>query len=330
MDKKLALVLSVLVIFFALPAAAFSQIDCNGKSLFTEKKCLGDEVSSQEKELFKLINDYRAQNKLPQISLSASLSALANRHLLDLAINVGSMTHGWSNCPYDLGNQNTWNCVSESPQRLKIGYAGEGYENLYRNKAGDATPMLALEAWKKSALHKSLILNLNFWSAKKWDAFGVAIRGEYVALWFGAPAGAAKTFDLNAFYDAAARSFGQLATIKKSASAAGDQITGFSDDKSVVLSVTGNKTNAAAADVSIKVKLDKNSELGQKNKNILKSFVSGAAANWKEAQSWIDSSLKKIRKNPKSRPAVDQAGKNFVMNRDAENYICVTVKPGKK
>ncbi|MEP6903848.1 MAG: hypothetical protein ABJA66_19150, partial [Actinomycetota bacterium] len=50
--------------------------------VFSEKKCVGDEVSQQEKELFKIVNDYRNANNLPPIALSESLSLVANRVIL--------------------------------------------------------------------------------------------------------------------------------------------------------------------------------------------------------------------------------------------------------
>jgi hypothetical protein len=201
MNNKRAFAFFVFVFCLAFQQTVFSQVECTGKSLFTEKKCIGDEISNDEKELIKIVNDYRRQNGLALVSSSDSLSALANRHLLDLVLNVKTLTHGWSNCPYDFQNQKTWSCVSESPRRLNIGYTGEGFENLYRNKTGAATPSLALEAWKKSDLHKSLILNQNVWRDRKWDAFGVAIKGEYVALWFGSSTGETELKGLAATYE---------------------------------------------------------------------------------------------------------------------------------
>src|SRR5689334_11630372 len=97
----------------------FAQSNCSGTALFTEQKCPGDEISATERELFRIINDYRAQNKLPPVTLSEPLSLVANRHIIDLTVNVKYLTHGWSNCPYDLKKEDTWGCLFESPQRLK-------------------------------------------------------------------------------------------------------------------------------------------------------------------------------------------------------------------
>ncbi len=162
-----------------------AQTNCSGTVLFTEKKCVGDEISPAEKELYRIINEYRAQNNKPPVALSEPLSLVANRHILDLTINVKYLTHGWSNCAYDLKNKAAGNCLFESPQRLNAGYAGQGFDNLYRNLSGTATPALALEAWKKSLMHNNLMLNLDVWKDVKYDAFGIAVSGNYAAIWFG-------------------------------------------------------------------------------------------------------------------------------------------------
>ncbi|HEY0427892.1 MAG TPA: CAP domain-containing protein [Pyrinomonadaceae bacterium] len=304
---------------------AFSQVSCDGKKLFTEKKCLGDDISPQEKELFRIVNEYRAANNLPLIPLSESLSRLANRHLLDLTINIKSFTHGWSNCPYDIKNENTWNCVTESPKRLNSGYTGEGFENLYRNDGGAATPALALQAWKKSDLHNSLILNLNVFKDKKFDAFGIAIDGEYVALWFGSAAsnyGDAKN-GLGASFEKYVTAMSGFVVIKKSSASSEAEFSGASADSSVKLSVS-------EANTSIRLKSDKNSSLNAKNRNILKIFMNNLASEWTGRESWIDSSLKKLQQNPKSAQTVNQGSKTFVINKDTDGYISISVKPYKK
>src|SRR4051812_41656885 len=94
----------------------FAQESCSGTTLFTAQKCAGDEVNPTEQELFRIINEYRAQNKLPPVVLSNSLSFVANRHLLDLTLNIKSLTHSWSNCPYDVKKEDSWNCLFEAPQ----------------------------------------------------------------------------------------------------------------------------------------------------------------------------------------------------------------------
>ena len=99
---KKVILIGITVICFQ---SIFAQTNCTGTTLFTEKKCVGDETSSPEKELFRIINEYRAQNNLPPIALSEPLSMVANRHLMDLNLNIKYLTHGWSNCPYDVKSE---------------------------------------------------------------------------------------------------------------------------------------------------------------------------------------------------------------------------------
>lgn len=183
MKINLLLIGFVFALFLFVQTKA--QNNCAGEQIFTENVCAGDEISKEEIELQSLINQYRKENDLPEIVISKPLSIVANRHLLDLQTNLKYLTHSWSNCVYDIKNQATWNCVTDAPQRLKVNYEGEGFENLYRNLNGNASPALALEGWKKSALHNSLILNLGNWNARKWNEIGVSIRGQFAAIWFG-------------------------------------------------------------------------------------------------------------------------------------------------
>lgn len=336
MYAKFAVTILVFVLFSVFQQTAFSQVNCDGKKLFNEKNCAGDEITAQEKELYRIVNEYRAQNGLAQIPLSESLSVVANRHLLDLTINIKSLTHGWSNCPYDINNQSTWKCVSESPKRLKVSYVGNGYENLFRQRGGVATPALALEAWKKSEMHNALILNLNIFKGKKFDAFGIACHGEYIALWFGSTeslsgnSGNSKTKGLGVTFEKAVSGLTGVVEIKKTASSfEGDQWVGISADKSVMLMVAGTKENVSEAAISIKIKLEKNSQLSQKNKNVLKTFLNNLASEWKEREIWVDSSLKKLQQNPKLAQTVNPGNKTVAMNVDAENYLSITVRPSK-
>ena len=57
-------------IFLICAQPFFAQSGCSGATLFTESKCAGDEISPTEKELFRIINEYRAQNNLPPVTLN--------------------------------------------------------------------------------------------------------------------------------------------------------------------------------------------------------------------------------------------------------------------
>src|SRR4028118_2246990 len=87
-----------------------------------------DGLESEEVKLINLINEYRAQNGLPSISKSKALTTVANRHVLDLAENLGQVTHSWSDSPYD--RINNPQAIWDAPKRFKTNYPGIGYENV--------------------------------------------------------------------------------------------------------------------------------------------------------------------------------------------------------
>jgi hypothetical protein len=90
-------------------------------------------------------NDCRLQNNLPAIPLSPALSLVANRHVRDLAMNIGRLTHDWSNCAMTDSN-----CMWKAPQRLGTSYPGNGFENAYGGPKGSpASPAAILDSWKE-------------------------------------------------------------------------------------------------------------------------------------------------------------------------------------
>jgi len=314
----------------------FAQANCSGAGLFTEQKCAGDEVSQTEKELFRIINEYRAQNNLPPVALSEPLSFVANRHILDLTINVKYLTHGWSNCPYDIKNEKTWDCVFESPKRLKTNYQGQGFENLYRNLNGNASPQLALEAWKKSPMHNNLILNLDIWKNTKYDAFGVAVSGNYAAVWFGSRGD--QQINLGKEIKGLGVSFGKvvdgltniLSIEKESSLADSEKWVGKSSDNSIKLEIFGKEKDISETTMSFSVRLDKKFQLTPQGRSALSQFLKNLAGNWTVREQWIDAALLKISKTPKSVQTVDVGNKTIQVKINAENYLTVLVKPNLK
>jgi uncharacterized protein YkwD len=336
MKYKFTIALLGFIFFAVFSGASFSQESCAGAKIFTAKSCAGDDLSAQEKDLYKIVNDYRAKNNLPRVALSNPLSIVANRHLLDLINNIKALSHGWSNCPYDIKNQGTWNCLFEAPKRLNVGYSGNGYENLYRNLSGAATPALALEAWKKSEMHNSLILNLNNWKDTKFDAFGIAISGNYAAVWFGSSGqfqsrANQKSAGLGITFDKAVAGLTNSISIKKTSSNLENEAwSGTSSDKSVMLSVVGLKEDISQADISIKIKVEKDSQISQKNRNILKTFLNNLAPEWKARDAWVEAAMKSLQQNPKQARTTNQGNKTVTVSIDKENYVSILVKPFKR
>lgn len=157
---------------------------CSGPGILSARSCPGDGLEPEEETLYNLINDYRRENGLHAIEYSPSLSLVANRHVRDLSENIGRLTHGWSNCAYDAGQQSTYHCMWEAPKRFNTSYPAYGFENAYAFSAG-ATALRALEGWKGSTPHNNVILNRAIWKDHPWKALGVGIYGNYAVIWFG-------------------------------------------------------------------------------------------------------------------------------------------------
>jgi hypothetical protein len=183
--KKLCSGILIGGILLCLCSLCKADTECHGQQILKSRNCMGDGLESEESKLYQLVNQYRVRNKLPQIPLSKSLTLVANRHARDLAENIGYLTHGWSDCPYDPNDSNTWHCMWNAPQRLRTAYPGRGYENGYGSPQGNVTAVSALESWKKSNLHNAVILNQGIWRNNRWKALGVGIYKGFCMLWFG-------------------------------------------------------------------------------------------------------------------------------------------------
>jgi uncharacterized protein YkwD len=144
----------------------------------------GDGISAEERKLYNLINNYRAQKGLSPIPWSKALSTTANRHVQDLTYKVKYLTHGWSDAPYVTNDTSTYGSMWNAPQRLNTGYPGYGYENAAWGSAGISADM-ALNLWKNSPGHNAVMVNEGIWADNVWKAVGVGIYGNYAVLWVG-------------------------------------------------------------------------------------------------------------------------------------------------
>ncbi len=282
----------ILILFalFAVGAnsrSAFAQGECTGVQIFTAKACAGDANSADEKALFEMVNSYRMASKLPPLRLSQSLSIVANRRMLDLRQNLKTLTHSWSDCKYDLSDAKTWHCVTDAPRKLKCGYNGEGYETLYRKTKGKATPALALGEWKKSQLHNSIILNDGMFRTMPWDEVGVAIAGEYAALWFGFPGGSsAPTAGFG--YSEAVSGMPNVFTIKQS----NGKESAATADNSIVLNISGPNREIG----EIFLGLD-SGKLNPQTRATASSVLKNLFPNWPDIDGWLDRSTAAIDAN---------------------------------
>lgn len=167
-------------------------------------------INSTEKEVARLINQYRATKGLPAIALSKSLSLVARTHAMDQtqnhkynnSCNLHSWgeSEKWSSCCYTADHKQA-QCMWDKPRELTT-YKGDGFEISYFSTFNYPTPEAfakdALEGWKKSAGHNSIIINANIWKNIKWLAMGVGVYGDYINVWFGReedPAGNPSCFE---------------------------------------------------------------------------------------------------------------------------------------
>lgn len=294
---RLSLVAAVLA---ALYVHAFAQGNCTGAQIFSSSNCRGDEISAEEKNLIEIVNKYRVANGQSELRASTSLSMVANRRMLDLKQNLKTLTHSWSNCPYELSDKKTWKCLENSPERLNSGYKGQGYETLYRTSKGRATPVAALDAWKKSSLHNSIILNGGIFKDMNWEEFGVAIDGEFAAMWFGSKGSGGKPSGLGAeglgvSFDQTVKGLSKLLDIDQTSSTVeSNHWQGFSADKKIKLEISGTRKEVSETNLGVTVKLDANKTLDPKSKSAISTLLRNIFPEWPDRDAWVDSSVAAI------------------------------------
>ncbi|MCS7004100.1 MAG: CAP domain-containing protein [Cytophagales bacterium] len=154
--------------------------------------CTNGGLSVAELELVEKIQTYRISKGLKPIPLSASLTVVAQQHARDLQQHKPDQgncnTHSWSAngkwsaCCYTADHARA-SCMWKKPSEL-TSYSGKGYEIAYYYSLG-ATPEKALQGWKNSPRHNSLLINNDVWQNVEWRAMGVGIYGNYATVWFG-------------------------------------------------------------------------------------------------------------------------------------------------
>ncbi len=281
--------------------AASGQETCTGQKIFSSSNCAGDSISADEKALFDAVNNFRSDNNLQPIKPSAALSRLGNRRMLDIRQNTKSLTHSWSNCTYEVNSEKTWPCLLDSPQRLRTGYTGQGYETLYRTSRQNVTPAAAIEAWKKSSLHTSIILNKGMFADMPWEELGVAIDGQYAVLWFGHSQRKASTIEysgLGISFDKATAGLSKDLSIKQT-STAGNLAAwqGFSPDRRLQLDIAGRKADISDAEISVSVKTGIGIAIDPAKRSVILNLLKNIFPEWTDADSWIDLSIRQIGEN---------------------------------
>ena len=165
------------------------------------------ELSAKEKELIKLVNDYREQHGKKRLKVSKSLMKVARTHINDLNMNFdmdnppvdargikGNM-HSWSDkgnwTPVVYTKDHKHDKLTKIKPKEIAGYDQTGYEAAVNGFL--ITPQRALEKWKNSPGHNDMILSQNGWDPTPEEEengftrisnMGVAINGDYACIWF--------------------------------------------------------------------------------------------------------------------------------------------------
>ncbi|MFT3745263.1 MAG: hypothetical protein QM785_13330 [Pyrinomonadaceae bacterium] len=294
---------SLILLAAAFSATALAQTpdNCTGNRIFTAAPCLGDTVSTDERSLFDLINRYRSENGRPALKFSPTLTMVGNRRMLDLNQNMHATTHSWSNCPYDINDEKTWPCQTDSPRRLNSGYLGEGYETLYRTTDAKVDIAAALGAWKKSSLHNSIILNQGMFESMPWEEMGVAISGSYASVWFGySRSGANKTMSPaggDAYNQAVTNIFKDLGIDQRSATTEANGLRGATSDKKLKVEIWGDKRNLAETNIAITATTSPNGSIYPIRKAGISKILRELFPEWTDVDVWLDSSTTLIAQN---------------------------------
>lgn len=149
-------------------------------------------ISKKEYRLYTLINAFRIENDLPEISLSGSLSLLAKLHINDLIENHPDTSicnlHSWSDkgdwkaCCY---NKYIFepSCMYDKAKEL-TNYKAKAYEMVFW-ESPEAHPDSVIQIWINTFTSADIILSRNKWENFMWKSIGIAVKDEYAIVWFG-------------------------------------------------------------------------------------------------------------------------------------------------
>ena len=142
--------------------------------------------------MYNLINNFRTENNLNNISLSESLSVLAKIHINDLITNHPDTSicnlHSWS----DKGNWSACcynkylfkpSCMYNKAKEL-TNYKAKAYEMVFWETT-EANPDSIIKSWMNTDAFADMILCEGKWKNFNWKAIGIAVKNNYAIAWFG-------------------------------------------------------------------------------------------------------------------------------------------------
>lgn len=183
------------LLFLLLSACGSSDSSNNSDSSHTNatEETIASRQADESYFLAEKINQYRAEQGLPPIPISNSMTAVAQAHVNDLentplieGCNLHSWSDqgNWSHCCYTPDHAQV-QCALDKPREISNNhYLDDGYEIVAQND-NTMTAEQALQQWKVSEEHNIAILNQGKWVDHHWQAMGVAISAHHAAVWFG-------------------------------------------------------------------------------------------------------------------------------------------------
>ena len=162
-------------------------------------------LSVKEKELVRLVNEYRISKGLKPMPVSKSLTYVARTHNKDFiqhfrmdlkdSRGIEANSHSWSKygnwTPMNYTEDHKYNKNMWSKPSELTNFKGNGYEIAYYNYTpGDITfenalqlkPKTAVEGWKKSPGHNVVMIGDEGWDTL--SVMGVSIHGNFATVWF--------------------------------------------------------------------------------------------------------------------------------------------------
>ncbi len=148
-------------------------------------------ISAEDNKLYESINLFLIENGQKELSLSKSLSYVANLHITDLIqnhpdtsiCNLSSWSNNgnWTSCCYQkyVPNQD---CMWDKPKEL-TNFKYRGYElALFFEEEFNSDTVMQLLLSSNAVI--DMLLTKGYYSKKKWVCMGLAINKEYASIWF--------------------------------------------------------------------------------------------------------------------------------------------------
>jgi len=169
-----------------------------------------------------------------------------------------------------------------------------------------------------------------------WNEVGIAIDGQYAALWFGYPGDNLKVAKENVIgigvsYDQAVTGLSKMLSIEQASSTvANNTWAGLSADKKVKLEINGTRKEISEADVAITVRLDPNGKIEPEKKFVLAKLVKNCFPEWPDIDLWLDNAINMISQNPTAWRTKIVRKVAIELRSDSANSLRLSIKPQSK